>query len=504
MFKLNIKGLLKMLRKVSILFLGVSMTASVVASGPQSDYELYKSDRHAYYAQHPAVTDDANRRGFETLQGDLIVQVARHLNWMSARNYLFLSKKIFAQKNKILICQLANFYNFYGYNYDDVFLELDHPHWTPKVLPDDVTVKLHYGWFFRANKLSIKANPSSEQQLEKFRLYYSAGCLGHMLAAREAGQMLMNPDLNDLLPLVVSYDELQPEAKVWDICRLSRKETDNIELITIMDRIPEVYSDSESEDEDGHKKPVQNQPEKLSLLKDLVVELKAIEQTEEVKAVMIALEEMVEFLGSNVTMEGFLPVKAIAYAKQLNLMTPLLAQIIGIEIDSDDEAEEAKQTVADYHLCLNADNLEGYADLFDDQIRILTPDAEKKNSFTSTAIYSNAAMAAFEEQRRLYKIVYLLGGSYPYILYGTDNIDAALRYEDLEKWNALRDHDMTMEVPVNVFLCYLALTRKNDGKTYEELRAFLKEQLVSYTENSGNSARVDLLDKHFNYVVPKE
>lgn len=232
--------------KIFAVFLGLLGTSYTLASY-DLNYELYKIDPKTYYAIHPASDVNNPAEGFaEKLPLDLVPHICTFMDLTSSVSFFSCCHVFYTTRDEVLFAIIPQFYKHLGLDYDDVFLKLDHPRWLPWKLPHDIAVKLHYQWFGKANSLMKKENPSDEDILTSYRLFYSAGCLGHMLAAEKAGAMLLRKDLSKIIPDSTPYESLEPEAKDYDIRRLNEEPSSQKELAQIarkLEYLLEKYED---------------------------------------------------------------------------------------------------------------------------------------------------------------------------------------------------------------------------------------------------------------------
>src|SRR5260221_10419865 len=195
------------------------------------------------YKDHPAATPIPTHGSLITLSVKLLTKVSSYLDLVSF-NSLFLTFSGLKNNRPAVLYNdnvLRNLYASLGLDFDRVFIRIDQPAWRPWDLPRDVKAKLHT-WFFKAHKIGETTNPTAVR--ERFRLFYSAGCLAHMFAAEQAGLMLLNPEFNTIIPAVVTYAHLEPEAKVWDVKRLNVEFLDGKyrEILNLLDSSG-VYED---------------------------------------------------------------------------------------------------------------------------------------------------------------------------------------------------------------------------------------------------------------------
>ncbi len=98
-------------------------------------------------------------------------------------------------------------------DYDSmVYFSYDHEAWTPKDVPSHIAAKMH-AWYRTAQE--------SKDLQEKYALLVSAGCLGHRIAALEAGKLLATHDL----AYIDQVSQLEPEVKDWKLSRLNQNLT---------------------------------------------------------------------------------------------------------------------------------------------------------------------------------------------------------------------------------------------------------------------------------------
>lgn len=103
---------------------------------------------------------------------------------------------------------------------------------------------------------------------QSFKLLYSAGCLGHKLAAFETGQMLLDPNLNAALPVIVTYKDLEPEVAQWDIRRLNQPEITTPKLQAFYHKVQEIGPQMEGVSPKNIDKMFRSLLEELSLLEE--------------------------------------------------------------------------------------------------------------------------------------------------------------------------------------------------------------------------------------------
>jgi hypothetical protein len=242
-----------MLKKIMSALVGCAIATSAFASRPSNDeleltadYRLYKDNPTEYYKNHPAVKDNNNRSGFEAAKREVVFSIAMRLDLDSMGKFFRVNKFVNNQRTNLLMARVIDVYRTCDLDFDKAFARSDHPDWKPWHFSDDpavqnaMTIKLHYNWFYQAMKMHVSATPDEERKPEdvmrQFRLFYQAGCLGHMLAAEQAGLMLFEPKFNHIIPAVIPYDMLEPEAETWDVRRLNREiMTDKFK--TIFDRL---------------------------------------------------------------------------------------------------------------------------------------------------------------------------------------------------------------------------------------------------------------------------
>lgn len=213
-----------MYKNIVALLLGTIIATSVMASNrPEQEIDL-----KSHYTSHIAVQESGPKvENFsDRLPIDLAVHLCDFMDIGTALNFITCCRRFNTKVKEVSVRALPRFYKSIGLNYGDVFLNLDHPQWTPEALPVDIAHKLHYGWFSTALKLMGRVNPSNEDVQRAYHLYYSAGRLGHILAAQAAEELWMNPAYHTLLPVVTLDSNLEPESVIWDICRLNRPLTD--------------------------------------------------------------------------------------------------------------------------------------------------------------------------------------------------------------------------------------------------------------------------------------
>jgi hypothetical protein len=221
--------LMQSLRLILLGALATSVQASNETFELTDDYKLYKSDPVRYYQTHLAVSNNAKCFGFQTLGRDLVQLLGEYLDADNLGRFLQLNHEINALLKPILIKKLPLIYTSLRQRYEEVFAKVDHPDWKPGDLPDDIKIKLHYGWYYKAMKMDrlVEQTPVDVRKpgdtLKQFKLFYQAGCLGHMLAAERAGLMLLDVGLNNIIPAVITYDDLDPDARKWDVIRLNRE-----------------------------------------------------------------------------------------------------------------------------------------------------------------------------------------------------------------------------------------------------------------------------------------
>lgn len=373
----------------------------------------------ADYASHSAATPMGDSiHNFAAIPMDLVVRVSSFLDLKSCLSYLLTCEQVQSQSGLILVSQIPNMYGYRGLSYADVFFSFPHPQWIPDQLPTGVTLALHK-WFFVGSKLK----KTSTDPFRSFKLLYSAGCLGHKLAAHAAGEMLLNPDFNEAIPVAMKYEDLEPEVKQWDICRLNQPMTATPELQVIIEKMESLGAAMESSSSQEIEK----------LFVSLIQELSEFKkETDEKKAIGIFLEEALEHYQKHGSMGSFEPTKSINFVKGLGYTTPLLESFFQRVPEETD-----LQIVTKYKGPLNYDFLHN-----------------SLREYYESQIQKREAAKKFLEAER---ISILLGNKYE-------------AYSLMPKWffnfesdpeainTAVGDHNK-MHAPTNIFLCHLIWTR---------------------------------------------
>lgn len=498
-----------------------AMQISIVfaSNDPSEDFKLYQTNPGAYYDQHSATTDQEHRGNIELLPPNVICQIGARLDFMTAQNYvraLWCTKRLgegHVYAKNIGVLQIRNRYAAAGLEYKDVFIDFDHPAWKPDALPMDQLLKLHE-WFFKADALRKKntkallaeAELSTEAKADlaqAFRMFYSAGCLGHMLGGSAAGELLLEPRLNDVIPLIPTYEWLMPGTEQYDIKRLNQPMSNDPIVMNLLGEIEKLTSNLsvffDSEDEEGVELAKTNK-KALYLMIDLSkIQLglllsethKASDENEEIKLLQMLIQCFINQLKHTSSTKkeriAFFKTekeKMRKYAESVNRSTPFIQSILSQ--DNEYSEESHKHAFELVQMCLNCKYLDDYAGTFDSKIFSITEYDD--GTEIHTARLTPEAAIAEKAQREIHALAILLGYKDAYVSH------SYLVPSDVSEDGAFLERSKA------IFLNTLLLTRGITAKVYGDIQSFIKYTIYrEFETRKGNLDRLKKLDAHFNF-----
>lgn len=490
------------MKKYMIYLLSAMQIGTTFAS---SEHQLYQDAPALYYAQHPAITDQQNRGNIETLPVNVICNIGGFLDFTTAQNYvraLWCTTRlgaghVFAQNIGVL--QIPNRYTEASMDYKNVFIPFDHPAWQPAALPSNQLLALH-SWFFKARAIIHKleaddvtlyelSRPDKANAVEAFRMFYSAGCLGHMLAAAQAGKLLLDPRLNDVLPLIPSYDWLMPGVAQYDIKRLNQPQSGNPEVEEIMNDLTAALNELfDFEDGQENLSKADTALRGLTLLRPLRERaVKAAEASDEAKVIEMILDYAIDrYEHGNIAPIEEMPEHIRAYAKSISITSHLIASIL---MPEDEYSQEARHTARkNVAMCLNCDLLGDLACTLDPLVGNLTVNAD--GSITHMPLLTNEAQVVRLEKQNLEFLSVLLGSK--------DTAICTL-YPSINSLDYQAGVSEFLERARIVFMYHLNFTRGFTPFEYRFVQNLIRHALYRPGGKLGNLVRLQLLNKHFGF-----
>lgn len=350
---------------------------------------------------------------------------------------------------------LPHLYESLDLYYDDALLKIDHPRWLPEDLPDDIFQKLHF-WYFKGNQLK-----ETGDTYNAYILFYSAGCLGHILAAVEAGAMLLNPEYNETIPLITTYDMLEPEVQEYDIRRLNEPYdiTPGLEEIIKRNKVSEAYDGS------GILREGYYTSMALSLIKEAIEDVDKLEQTDEVRAVKMLFYGLFHYIEGNeyANPQDFRPEATRQFIRSCDQKTYTMESVL-FDDSEDEEYYEYVKRWYDKHL--NGKLVKNYAT----SLKTFIFDLEKKEG-TTHIINKNT----LESEEYLHKAYALEMAS---ILLGGKRYGFYLGM---------------LESEATAFLYHLVFTRDSSKKCFDSNKRSLGYLLLPI-----NPCRLEMLENYFN------
>ena len=484
---------------ISCSFLTLMLASMTFAMEPSKELETEKSISKTY-ATHPAATPGETEWLSSLVPSDLLIRFSSFLKVNDTCSYLLTCQKINEQRELILLAQIPNMYAARNQNFKEVFFQFPHPQWKPEQLPNALALKLHR-CYFEALKLHIPTvEPlqleNSETIKRKFQLMYSAACGGHKLAAEEAGAMLLNPLYNDIIPIVIQYTNLVPEAQQWDVRRLNQPQTTNSQLLQFMAKMESALSNDDSD---------YFTEEDKKILTSMMQELKEIAPTDETKTVNIFLTEVLEHMRNGLHKDLFRPIKTTNFIKGLGYITPFLEHFLNMEDSEETQSTVSVETangIPTFDGVLNADFIEDFSStlelLFCNKIPFFNPERPNEKSTRTENKYTLEAREALKEYIATQRIIILLGGKNYYIT----SMCNAFNPQNHDEFQAAWDQYRPLENKIHAFLYYLTLTRNPVAIQFKGIKSSLDGILNNYGhEGAQNSLRFTLLCKEFSDVA---
>jgi hypothetical protein len=388
-----------------------------------------------------------------------------------------------------LVNEIAGLYKKQNLDIKDAFFQLDHPQWTSSDVPEDQLRKLH-NWFLEGNSIQIPSSGvlSEEEQalaLKKMRLLYSAGCCGHVLAAEEAGRMLLDARYNGVIPSVITYADLEPDVESMDIRRLHRSTIENEELRATIDSLNENFG------EDGDLDEKERNRRALGRFQTALQKLEDIAETEEVKVIKLALKPMIRHMQEGRNPGDFMPTEAISYAKTHNINTPLVQEILNDQaMRTDPTIDKLGVYKANFLNALNVDLLDDYCRALEATTYDLVPSELSQNGIPR---YKTTAEAreTLRSVIQLKRAQYLLGSEDTFYITSLTSCYDVQSNEFQQAWETIKPQ----EDRINTFMFYLLLTRNPTVKGFNNLKMTLEIILAPL-----NKGRFESLQERFSQL----
>lgn len=426
-----------------------------------------------------------------------LLKVSETLNVKDTRSLIFTCQDLYKSKLFILLQKLPDLYGIPGQSLQSVFFPFSHPDWTPWKLESALSYTLHKS-YFEAMRLKIPSAkpflfPNDERDhvkvgldktiiLKRYYLLYAAACGGHLDAAMQAGEMLLNTDFNEIIPAITAFGHLMPEAKEWDLRRLNQAQTINTELEKIMKKM-ENFAEKQEDSEIFTVKEV-------NFMKKILTDLSMIKETDEVKAVKLLFGEMVEAGEKELPRDFFKPKKTIQFIKGLKHITPLLQNILEQEQSEETESSRVLDPLANipnYTGILSFSLMDSYVDILESVAYY-----NKSEDYIMRPRKTPEGLEAGKREQETKRIMVLLGEDLDLfvpslLLWQTNSSEVYPQYQKVEEC-------------INTFLCHLVLTRNPTPKKFNDIKEYLKSQLVKKEFDVGlsNTARFDMLCKAFS------
>jgi hypothetical protein len=384
-------------------------------------------------------------------------------------SFLLVCKQFAKQRYELVVRFIPNLYARQNVAYNQAFFPCDHPQWTPEKLPSEIRWKLHT-WYLEGQRMKLPDSQdwSEEDKVRirrKWRLLYSAACLGHQLAAQEAGTMLLDRRLNDIVPLVTTFADLEPEVVEYDIRRLNRPQSQNEQLAEIMDKVKiGIEEDGEEQDEQTRRLAM------VKRLKAALCELGKIDLTMEVKVVNMCLSEYIPFLEQGGHPDNFVPTQATIFARAQRLSSPMInGMLFSLEQDDNVTPSSAEACRVNYLNTLNYDFVQSYCEALEPQYSTKAPHPDKPNSFIFHVFNTPEARKVLEKVINLRTIALLLGERDIAFIPSL----ASSYIDDPEALNRVFVEIKPTEDRIRTFLWHLLLTRQPTHAQFEAIKDLL-------------------------------
>lgn len=448
-------------------------TCQLWAAEKVTDYEQYKSNPRAYYASHPAAKY-AGEPILNKIAAELIVQFGSCLDRSSVGAYFRSCRMINANRMAVSVLFLPELYRLQKLDIQNAFFQLDHPQWTPDKLSPAERWKLHYSWFLTGWKIPIPFwnNWTPAQKLvvrEKVGFLYSAASCAHQLAAEEVGRLLLDPRLNQAIPIVFDLFDLPRGLKQMDARRLHREPTKNPELAKFMQLLESLYPDSDSDEEDEKPYDEKLRSGDIAKCKRLLDEINKIAETPEVKVFKVHFTSFLAHLSRGGNPDDYTPNEAINLARKMHLNTPLIRSFLYNE-----ETTETPPNISlvgkrtNYLSFLNPTLISEYVEALEPEVCTRTARRNAPNSFNVTYHTTEQARQTMRLIIQMQRVGILIGDQHNTSLKSMRYCIEPANYEIASK------EILPKEDRIHMFLYFLLLSRNPTPNMFNQIKTQLE------------------------------